>query len=323
MFTKTPVRENCTPGSARGLSGDWQSYRDPKLKEYLRHWSCTFEPVRNPLMRSQNVVKSLLIAVFAICFCQLAVHAQAALPEPGATKVIQESGRSTEAKALWEQAIISKGGRDQLYSVNSLVLSYRETVRNFLGITVHRGIVETLYVFPDKLWGWDDGLPPPFHLSILSVDLERNVRCVVSGSGTPACGPAKQRGSASENEGLLQAQYLYLMETRWVRPIPVEVTKSKSKFDVLHTRLGGKRIDYFLDRKTHLPMRVVVFNGSGDRPTLRVEFSNYVRVGAIQMPGKQKRTTISFQINPTYDENIFTRLPSLTAGPHAWQRSRE
>ena len=26
---KSPVRENCTPGSVRGLSGDWQSYRDP------------------------------------------------------------------------------------------------------------------------------------------------------------------------------------------------------------------------------------------------------------------------------------------------------
>src|ERR1041385_7683361 len=27
VFTKSPVRENRTPGSARGLSGNWQSYR--------------------------------------------------------------------------------------------------------------------------------------------------------------------------------------------------------------------------------------------------------------------------------------------------------
>jgi len=26
---KSPVRENCTPGSVRGLSGNWQSYRNP------------------------------------------------------------------------------------------------------------------------------------------------------------------------------------------------------------------------------------------------------------------------------------------------------
>jgi hypothetical protein len=234
----------------------------------------------------------------------------------------QESQRAKDAKALWEQAIVAKGGREQLYSVNSLVLSYRETVRNFLGVAVHRGIVERLYVFPDKSWGWDDGLPPPFHLSIQSVDLERNVRCYVYAGTTPVCGAAKQTGSRSADEGILQAQYLYLMETRWVRPIPVDV-KSESKFDVLHTRLGDKTIDYFLDRKTHLPMRVAVFYGSAVKPTLTVEFSNYVRVGAIQMPGKQKRARISFQINPAYDEGIFTRLPSVTAGPHAWQRALE
>jgi len=30
VSTKSPVRENCTPGSVRGLSGNWQSYRDPE-----------------------------------------------------------------------------------------------------------------------------------------------------------------------------------------------------------------------------------------------------------------------------------------------------
>ena len=28
VFTKSPVRENRTPGSLPGLSGNWQSYRD-------------------------------------------------------------------------------------------------------------------------------------------------------------------------------------------------------------------------------------------------------------------------------------------------------
>jgi len=32
---KSPVRENCTPGSVRGLSGDWQSYRDPPQLLFL------------------------------------------------------------------------------------------------------------------------------------------------------------------------------------------------------------------------------------------------------------------------------------------------
>ena len=34
---KSPVRENCTPGSVRGRSGDWTSYRDGHLvKHYTR-----------------------------------------------------------------------------------------------------------------------------------------------------------------------------------------------------------------------------------------------------------------------------------------------
>jgi hypothetical protein len=30
---KSPVRENCTPGSVRGRSGNWPSYRDAAYKE--------------------------------------------------------------------------------------------------------------------------------------------------------------------------------------------------------------------------------------------------------------------------------------------------
>lgn len=48
-------------------------------------------------------MKSLFIPVFAICICQLAVHAQAASQEPGAKKVIQESERSTGASTVSAQ----------------------------------------------------------------------------------------------------------------------------------------------------------------------------------------------------------------------------
>ena len=32
---KSPVRENRTPGSVRGLSGNWQSYRDPSFEHTI------------------------------------------------------------------------------------------------------------------------------------------------------------------------------------------------------------------------------------------------------------------------------------------------
>jgi len=34
VFLKSPVRENRTPGSVRGLLGDWQSYRDGERPDW-------------------------------------------------------------------------------------------------------------------------------------------------------------------------------------------------------------------------------------------------------------------------------------------------
>lgn len=119
-------------------------------------------------------------------------------------------------------------------------------------------------------------------------------------------------------------QYLYLMETRWVKPVPLRVTKGKISFknvDVLHTRFENKRVDYFLDRRTHLPVRVTVFYGGDYRPTFTVDLSDYDTVSGIQMPGKQKKGRISFQINPLYDDSIFIHPPSVEGGPQAWLRS--
>jgi hypothetical protein len=223
---------------------------------------------------------------------------------------------------LWEQAIAAKGGREQLYKVNSLLISYRDTVRNFLGVVVHRGDVEALHVFPDKTWTWDDALPPPFSLTVSWLDASRNRRCVLyKGAAAPNCDVVEHPGSPAD-EGLVQTQYLYLLETRWVKPTPVGVTEERigfKKVDVLRTRFREKRIDYFLDRKTHLPLRVSVFYGQSERATLSLDFSEYVNVGGVMMPGKQKNGHINFQINPPYDEAVFTRPPSLEAGPHAWR----
>lgn len=121
----------------------------------------------------------------------------------------QEFQNAKQANELWEQAIAAKGGREQLCQVSSLLMSYQETVRNFLGIVVHRGIVERLYVFPGKSWGWDDGLPPPFRLTVGWLNLERNLLCHVHQSASsPVCRPAS-KGVSHPDEGLTKVQYLY------------------------------------------------------------------------------------------------------------------
>ena len=239
----------------------------------------------------------------------------------GGSAFAQGSDREQEAMILWEQAITAKGGREALHQVDSLAMSYQETVRNFLGITVHRGPVERLYVFPNKSWEWDDGLPPPFKLTVRLLNIERNLRCYLHATApAPTCGPAKQYDSPAD-EGLTQVQYLYLMETRWVKPIPIAVTQEHLGFtrvDVLHTRFENKRINYFLDRKTHLPRRVSVFHGNSERP-LTIDLSEYINVAGVQMPSKQKKGKITFEVNPRYDADVLTTPPSIEKGPKAWR----
>jgi hypothetical protein len=244
------------------------------------------------------------------------------LPAAVSAQAGQDSQDTRRAEALWEQAVAAKGGREQLQKVDSLLLWYRDTTRNFLGGVVHRGDVETLYVFPDKMWSWDDGLPPPFSLTVRWVDVSRNRRCTLyKGADAPVCGAARNVRSLGD-EGLVRAQYLYLLETRWVKPTPVGVSGGHiglKKVDVLRTRFREMRIDYYLDRKTHLPARVTVLFEKSGRELESLDFSEYAVVGGVMMPGKQERGHINFQINPPYDESVFTRPPTLEAGPHAWR----
>ena len=234
-----------------------------------------------------------------------------------------QDGSKQRAEALWEQAVVAKGGRERLYQVNSMLISYQETVRNFLGIAVHRGLVERLYVFPDKSWSWDDGLPPPFHLTVSMFNLERNISCsAYAGATSPKCMKPKDATSFfNQGEGLARVQYLYLLETKWIKPAPVSTTKDSiglKTLDVVQTQVVGRRVDYYLDRKTHLPQRVITFFESG-RVWETYNFSDYLTVNGIQMPSVQKKGKINFQINPAYTESIFTHPPSIEAGPKAWQ----
>lgn len=227
------------------------------------------------------------------------------------------------AAALWEQAVVAKGGRERLYQVNSLLISYQGTVRNFFGTVVHRGFVERLYVFPYKSWSWDNGLPPPFNLTVSMFNQERNLSCTISaGDRSPKCTEPKNAASFfNQAEGLARVQYLYLLETKWIRPLPVKLAKDSiglKTVDVVQTRVAGRRVDYYLDRKTHLPQRIITFFESG-RVWEVYNFSDYVNINGIQMPGVQKKGKINFQINLAYAGSIFTHPPSIEAGPNAWQ----
>lgn len=263
-----------------------------------------------------------LITVFRLSALLLSLGApHAARAEERPSQVSRQ-----QAEALWEQAIAAKGGRARLAQVNSLAISYEETARNLLGRVVHRGQVERLYVFPDKSWSWDDGLPPPFHLTVNMFNRERRTSCTVSTDApAPRCSEPRDADSFfHQGEGLARTQYLYLLETKWTQPAPLAATAGRlgtQAVDIVRTVVNGRRVDYYFDRRTHLARRIVTFFESG-RVWETYDFSDYLSVEGIQMPGRQKNGRLNFQINPAYDESIFTRPPSIEAGAKAWQAAR-
>jgi len=239
-----------------------------------------------------------------------------------AVQITEASEKSRqEARRLWEQAVAAKGGRERLHQVNSLAVSYKSE-RRWL-FKKYRQNFERLYVFPNKCWEWLDDVPP-LGLTVRVADLDRHVGWTVYDIPNPSPSRSADPKKLAEfyEDYIDRSQFLYLMETRWVKPELLHATQDwigLKKVDIVHTIVGEWKVDFYLDRKTHLPQRVVILSNISDRAFLTYSPSDYAPVNGIQMPHKESGGRLSFQINPAYNEGVFLQKPSLEAGPHAWR----
>lgn len=233
---------------------------------------------------------------------------------------------NANAAVLWEQAIAAKGGRERLYGVQNLVEFYPD--KRSLGV-----YMVGLYVFPKRFWRWTDDRPTPLGVYVEMINLERDLAYLAEeDSGLPV--NRGKYGAKARGEGpLLDAQLNYLLETQWVKPVPVRVYSgnigSKS-VDIIQTIVNGYRFDFHLDKQSHLPLEVAFpwpQNSEGTnygRGTIYATFSDYADVNGIQMPRKvghlaRPEMSISVQVNVEYDPAIFEHPPNIKAGPDAWR----
>jgi hypothetical protein len=241
----------------------------------------------------------------------------------------------TTARMLWDLAIEAKGGRATLESVSNLLVTERTIyTRN---TQIDPGYVrQRLYALPARLWTFVDHRPGMLGFGLSVLDLERPVLWRTDGPF-----PADQGTIDGVRNDLLHGQLIYLLETRFLRPEPTGArsgTVGRTAVDIVETGVPASdvRAEYYLDRKSHLPIRVVIFytiSTPPDAPVTpqvfkkedRYTLGNYVNVGGLQMPtvatleGPNKRNTTSYQINVDFDEQVFTTRP----GPprlNGWQR---
>lgn len=212
-----------------------------------------------------------------------------------------------EAEKTWEALIKTKGGREKLHSITSML-----TDRSKSDIQ--------LDIFPHFIW----------HLTYLAngrslvsiADMSKNLRYY-----------ANENGVGGVNGGSFVSAYSYhrlvfLMETKWDKPEPVRVTRiqrGRKAFDVIETRTYGRRIDFIFDPEELLVWEAVLYD---EKNTAHTSFllSDYSLINGIQMPRTWKRLTtfkhddpsiwndrepklrpIRFAFNVDYDPQLFKR----------------
>jgi len=229
------------------------------------------------------------------------------------------------AQRLWEQAIAAKGGREKLHSVRTMAVSLRAAYDlGRLGKTNSHYV--WVYAFPDKLWSWLDDRPSDFGLNVTLYNGERQeVQTLMSGMTSPklAQGPGVGQG---DRYFLLRDQLAFLMETQWVRPVPMQTWKSsveRRRVDVVRATIPGRVVDFYLDEVSHLPLMVAVCK-PGEPPqecleTDPVVLGDYAAFSEIQLPRRVGQKTASYEVNPELAPDIFERPPSIEAGPYAWR----
>jgi hypothetical protein len=233
----------------------------------------------------------------------------------------QASKSKQEAIKLWEQAVAAKGGRERLYAVRNMAISSRLKFKKSLFQTGEAHF-EEFYVFPNKCWLWIGGEKTrKVGLSVETIDLERGVAYLTYPDDPIS--PRKLEITPFTKSHFFRTQLLYLMETPWLKPIPMKTHtrwENFKKIDVVETSVEGNRVDFYLDRKTHLPSMIKEFYSfDSEKAHQTYTLGSYIEVDGLQMPKKSDGTRMTYQLNATYDEEIFERPPTLEAGPQAWK----
>ena len=232
----------------------------------------------------------------------------------------------------------AKGGQERLHEIRSIEevegvkrIGYPPAFKP--GHKDTGGLLVRLFAFPDREWQWYDAGESVFGLSLVVYNLSLGAEYLAWGRGPVRTLPT-QKG---EDFQLWEAQLVYLSESEWVRPQPVRVIwddRLAKRFDIVETHFDGDsfRADFLLDKRTHLPARLVVYKRSHGRglPPISTEtyefFPKYISVDGIMIPSPwaydlitgDRPTACNYQVVPqpaVPGGGIHDSRASFDAGP--------
>jgi hypothetical protein len=261
------------------------------------------------------------------------------------------AGQSTDpsrerAIALWNEAVQAKGGRERLHSIDNFLISSTIDIRTQRGSTEKE--TERLYAVPGKAWIYTYTPSDDVSLDVTVINKERTfcwVTLAPKSNGVPGLSPCIP---STPIKYLVQDPVIYLMETNWLQPEPLRVRtegKGKKQLDVIETKVGVLRVDFYLDRKTRLPTKLVTewYGGIGQATLgggpMTVEFGDYVDVDGIVMPRRVIREVdgdapvgevfrrdterATYRFNITYNPKILESPAPKNAKRSDWKLQRK
>ena len=245
------------------------------------------------------------------------------LRSPTMNRTVPQNHTQAKAEKLWERAISAKGGRELLYSVNNLVVS---SEAGYLTKMRKRNQVrrEYLFVLPDKYWSYKDYGSDVFGTRMRMLNYETRMQYV----GSPGHPDTILEPIKAATRDINYLEIAVMLETKWQKPIPIKATTATigaKKVDVVETTLNGRRVDFAIDRETHLPIRISFYNTINNKTYINVQrFSDYIDVNGIKVPQRVKfedgtEGKYMIRFNVEYEPDIFVKPPRLGLGQKAWQ----
>ena len=233
---------------------------------------------------------------------------------------------------IWEAMILAKGGRERLYKIQTMVQE-DNTYTRFANPKFPNGNIHFVraFAFPNFEWDWVDSGKTIFGSHVITADLTAGLGYI----GFPD-GETRQSSALGRERGFLRsAQLVYLNETRWLQPKPVRVLTGKDisrGVDAIETILSGARVDFWISRADHLPVKIIdyIYNKYTKvlEPGYTYDFADYQEIQGIRIPGlvtttltvgpphKIRENTI---LNPKLRDDLFTTPPRFADGPDAWK----
>ncbi len=171
-----------------------------------------------------------------------------------AQNTTEKDATQKEAERIWKLAIQAKGGREKLYSIQNVYVSSIEDVNSK---SKRKDKSDFLIVYPNKYWKWSDQRPSKFGLSMEMYNLEIQKRYLAQqGQKDVELQPIEKNDPVARRFSSL----IWLtLDNKWLHPVPEKVnsiTVGSENMDNIQTRLNGQRIDFALDKKSHLPIVV-------------------------------------------------------------------